>query len=340
MRSCQREVCITVIKSRVPVARRMTGLTGGRELRRCMIRFTRAVVIRQVTAHTGRRQAVILSARMALVAACCDVRTCQGELRVTVIEACFPVGRRVTGLTSRRKPGRFVIRFTRAVVIRKVAINTLTGSPFKHPAHMALLTRCLDMRTRQREVCITVIKSRVPVARRVTGLTGGRELRRCMIRFRRAVVIRKVAINTLTRGPFKHPAHMALLTGCLDMCTRQREVCRLMIKPHVPRLRRVTRQTGCRDPDRFVIRFTRAVVIRKVAINTLTGSPFKHPAHMALLTRCLDMRTRQREVCITVIKSRVPVARRVTGLTGGRELRRCMIRFRRAVVILGDNQAH
>ncbi len=82
-----------------------------------------------------------------------------------------------------------MIRIRCSVVIRKVAINTLTGSPFKHPAHMALLTGCLDMCTRQRELRVVMVERRVPVARRVTGLTGGRELRRCMIRFRRAVVI-------------------------------------------------------------------------------------------------------------------------------------------------------
>ncbi len=113
----------------------------------------------------------------------------------------------------------------------------------------------------------------------------------------------------------------------------QREARCLMIKPHVPRLRRVTRQTGCRDPDCFVIRIRRAVVIRKVAINTLTGSPFKHPAHMTLLTGCLDMRTRQRELRVVMVERRVPVARCMALQTGGGHLRRFVIRIRRAVVI-------
>ncbi len=165
------------------------------------------------------------------------------------------------------------------------------------------------MRSCQWEACRLMIKPHVPRLCRVTCQTGRRDPDRCMIRIRRAVVIRKVTVNTLTQGPFKHPAHMTLLTGCLYMCTRQREVCRLMIKPHVPRLCRVTRQTGCRDPDRCMIRIRRAVVIRKVTINTLTRGSFKHPAHMTLLTGCLNMRTRQRELRVVMVERRVPVAR-------------------------------
>ena len=53
----------------VPVVCRVTGLTRCGEVRRFVIRINRTIVIRQVTAHASRRQAVVLSARMALVAA-------------------------------------------------------------------------------------------------------------------------------------------------------------------------------------------------------------------------------------------------------------------------------
>ncbi len=172
------------------------------------------------------------------------MRTRQREVCRLMIKPHVPRLCRVTRQTGRRDPDRCMIRIRCSVVIRKVTINTLTGSPFKHPAHMTLLTGCLDMCTRQRELRVVMVERRVPVAR-CMALPDRLWTSVFVIRIRRARLWYKVTINTLTGGPFKHPAHMTLLTGCLDMRTRQREVCRLMIKPHVPRLRRVTRQTGC-----------------------------------------------------------------------------------------------
>ncbi len=261
------------------------------------------------------------------------MRTRQREVCRLMIKPHVPRLCRVTRQTGRRDPDRCMIRIRCSVVIRKVTINTLTGSPFKHPAHMTLLTGCLDMCTRQRELRVVMVERRVPVARCMALQTGCGHLRRFVIRIRRAVVIRKVAINTLTRGPFKHPAHMALLTGCLDMCTRQRELRVVMVERRVPVARCMALQTGCGHLCRCMIRIRCSVVIRKVAINTLTGSPFKHPAHMTLLTGCLDMCTRQREARCLMIKPHVPRLCRVTRQTGCRDPDRCVIRISRAVVI-------
>ncbi len=256
MCTCQREARCLMIKPHVPRLCRVTRQTGCRDPDRCVIRIRRAVVIRKVAINTLTGGSFKHPAHMTLLTGCLNMRSCQREARCLMIKPHVPRLCRVTRQTGCRDPDRCMIRIRRAVVIRKVTVNTLTQGPFKHPAHMTLLTGCLDMCTRQRELRVVMVERRVPVARCMALpdrlWTSARDrISHCPF------VIRKVAINTLTRGPFKHPAHMALLTGCLDMCTRQREVCRLMIKPHVPRLRRVTRQTGCRDPDRFVIRFTR-----------------------------------------------------------------------------------
>ena len=62
----------------------------------------------------------------------------------------------------------------------------------------------------------------------------GRDLRGLMIRVSRAVVVRQVAVYTLTRSALKDAVHMALLAGRLHMRTRQRERGRLMIKARIP----------------------------------------------------------------------------------------------------------
>ncbi len=189
MRACQRELRVVVVERCIPVAGRMTGLTGGRELRRLVIRFRCSVVICQVTAHTGRRQAVILSARVALVAACCDVRSGQRELGVVMVERCIPVTGRMTGLARGRELRRFVIRFTRAVVIRQVTAHAGRRQAVILSARVALIAARCDMCTRQRELRVVVVERRVPVARCMALQTGCGHLCCFVIRISRAVVI-------------------------------------------------------------------------------------------------------------------------------------------------------
>ena len=55
MLSRQRELRVVVVKRRIPVASRMARLAGRRELRRLVIRISRAVVIGQVTTDASGR---------------------------------------------------------------------------------------------------------------------------------------------------------------------------------------------------------------------------------------------------------------------------------------------
>ena len=121
--------------------------------------------------------------------------------------------------------------------------------------------------------------------------TGCRELRCFMIRIGRASVIGQVTIDTLRRRPLEHAANVTLLTGRLDMLTRQRERSRIVIKRGLPIICRMALETGRRELGSFVIGIGRAIVIGKVTVDTLRRRPLEHTADVTLLTGRLHVLT-------------------------------------------------
>ena len=65
-----------------------------------------------------------------------------------------------------------------------------------------------------------------------------------------------------------------------------------MVKGGIPVCRRVALGAVGRHLRRFVIGISRAVVVGNVTIDTLARGSLELAAYVALLTRCLNMRSR------------------------------------------------
>ena len=64
-----------------------------------------------------------------------------------------------------------------------------------------------------------------------------------------------------------------------------------MVKSRVPIACAVTRLTCCRELRRFVIGFSRAVVVSQVTAYTRCGQTVVLPTRVTLVARCLDVLT-------------------------------------------------
>ena len=138
-----------------------------------------------------------------------------------------PVRRAVTGLTSRRESSLHVTRIIRAVVVRLVALNAgsrvrqVIGSARTEGRVMALRALQCDVRSVQSETGAGMIEgSSTPIRGGVALLARDWEIRLDVIRVRRAVEIRLVALHASRRcGQVIRPTRTE--RGVVTLCALQ-----------------------------------------------------------------------------------------------------------------------
>ena len=164
--------------------------------------------------------------RVTLVALERDVCARQREPRRGVIKGrVVPRSGVVTLLARRREARGHVIRIGRAVEILYVTRRAIGGRVRKLSVDVALGARDRSMRSRQRELGkgVVIESRRIPGARVVASLAGGRE---AGLRVRRVVgliEVRQVATGTVRAVQFEVVVHVALIAHQVCMCPGQRE---------------------------------------------------------------------------------------------------------------------
>ncbi len=116
--------------------------------RRFMVRLGRAVIVRLMARHAGRRQAVVLTAGVTLIAADLNMLTCQRELCRIVIVVCVPVVRGMARLALICEPCSLVIRFVGIIIVGKMATHTSCGQTVVLPTRVTLVAGGLNVLAR------------------------------------------------------------------------------------------------------------------------------------------------------------------------------------------------
>jgi len=179
----------------VPIHLIVAHLAIRRELRRCMCRIGRRVVVLQVTRHASGGCAC-KTLRVALVACQDFMPSIQRKARCCVVveRTALPSRLGMARLTIRTKTCSRMRRIGRGVVVFLVAGNTSHGRTNK-ALRMALIATQPDMTTFDREVGARVVveRGRFPIHLVVTHLAVRRKLRRGMCRISRGIIIFQMA---------------------------------------------------------------------------------------------------------------------------------------------------
>ena len=143
-----------------PVGRGVARFAGGRKSRGGVIRIRRAVPIGLMAAEAICRQRGVIVVRVALGASYRGMRPSQRKYRSVVERRGRPPGRRVAQRAVGRETRRNVIGIGCAVEVRLMASVAVSRQARIVVVYMALGTCHVDVRARERERGVVVIKGR------------------------------------------------------------------------------------------------------------------------------------------------------------------------------------
>ena len=178
----------------------MTLLAGLGEAGAYVIRVSRLLEARQVTADALRRRACVLSACVTLSALHGDVRSGQRECGLAVIELRItPAGCVVALLAGLRKSRRHVIGIGGLLEVGQMASHTLRRRTGELSAGMALRTLQAGVRAGQRKLRLSVVieSHALPAAGVMAGGAFLGKAGSCVVWIGCAVVIRQVAAHAI-----------------------------------------------------------------------------------------------------------------------------------------------
>jgi len=250
----------------------------------------------------------------------------------------------VAGLASRRERcGDVVHRRGCVVVIRLVARDTSCRRQVVIVVDVAIgaSARRHGVGAAQREAGSVVIKRCVqPGAGAVTLIAGLREVRRDVIRIRRALIVLEVAADAGRSGQVVIVVNVAIsaLARRNRVKSSQRESRGVVIERRVHPVRCVmTLVTGLREVRRHVVRVRRALIVLQVAADAGRGIDAVVVIDVAIGagTRRNDMHSGKREARGCVVEcSTCPVAGAVTLIARLREVRRDVIGIGSGLIVL------
>jgi hypothetical protein len=231
-----------------------------------------------------------------------DMRSGERELRVVVIECRFaPLGSAMTDCAIVRVVLLNVIGIVCAFEIGLVTRPAIDGRSLKDSANVTFEAVRLNVRARQRELCVIMIKGRaVPIC----CVVAKRAVMRILLS---EVILRSVVIFFVT-GPAVHrrarvAIRVALKAVRLNVCAGQRELRRIVIERRLrPVNGRVADRAVLRILFRDVIRIFNARVVLLVTRPAIRRRALEHSANVTILTACQNVRTRQRESSRIVIE--------------------------------------
>jgi hypothetical protein len=276
---------------------------------------------------------------MALLASDRRVLAGEWELCLAVIERrARPLRGGMADIAGGRETGGLVIGIGRGVVVVDVAGGAVLRRAGEAIVGVALRTGDGGVFARQRELSSRVVvelRAR-PLYGRVTGVAGGGETRRFVVRIRCGVVVVEMAGGAVLRRAGEPVVDVALRASDGRVLTRQRELGgRFVIELRaLPLRRRVARFTGSREPGRLVVRIRGAVVSSEVTRRTLRRQSRVLTVDVALLAGERRMLAGERELGgrVVVELRALPLRRGMAHLAGGGKGGRLVVRIRRAVV--------
>ena len=345
VRSSQGESGAGVVELAVgPKHRVMAALARRREVGSHVVhRGEGRVVVGLMAAHAGRSGDVVVVIDVAVrtLPRWHRVRSGQREPGGAVAEGCIqPTGRAVALLAGLWEVRRHVIRIRRALEILQVTAHASGAGQVVIVVNVAIdaLARRHGMRTGQNESGRGVIELAIgPGHRVVTLLAGGREsgMRH---RRRRRVVVGLVATDTGGRGDVVIVVDVTIRAQARGhgVRTRQNEACRRVIELAVGPGHRVVTLLARSRESCMRHRRGRRVVVGLMAADAGSRGDVVVVVDVTVraLTRRHGMRSAQREPGGAVVEGCIqPTGRVVTLLTGLREIRRHVIRIRRALEI-------
>ncbi len=178
-----------------------------------------ALVIGQVAIHAVARGASKDSPHVALGTIDRQVRPGQ-RVRAVIKNCVIPLDRGVAHFAIGGKTRRRVGRFRRSVVVTLVAVRAIAGKTCEDPSRMTLIATHQTMGSGERKRIVGE-QRRDPTGCVVTQATIGGESRSRVIRIRRRVVIRLMAIHATTWGARIGIARMTQIAGRLRVGSGQ-----------------------------------------------------------------------------------------------------------------------
>jgi len=248
----------------------VTALAGGRKACGRMIRCGRALVLRQMAAHTIARGATVHVVHMAAGAGglrmTADEREDRGVIELRAAEA--GIGRAMTGRAVGREARGGVVGRRRPVVLRPMTGHAVPRRSSKHVIDVTRGTRGLRVTTHEREhrIVIEPGATETGIGRTMARFAGSGESCGRVVRRGRAVVLQPVTADALTRCSAIHIVDVARGTRRLPMDANERELRPVIESCLAERgvtglVARVARR---REPGRGVVRRFRGLVILQV----------------------------------------------------------------------------
>jgi hypothetical protein len=242
----------------------------------------------------------------------------------------------MTGLAVLTENVGDVVRVRRLLVIRQMTLDTSRVHQLVVVVHMACDAGLTGMKARQLELCRTVVKRRRPPCRRgVTHLTILTEAVGNVVRIRRLLKIRLVALSTARIHKLVISIRVTRQTWYTGMVTCQRELRQVVIETRrLPRRRCMTGLTILTEVVGNVVRIRRLLKIRLVALGTVGVNKLVVSIDMARLTWLASMSTSQRKFCRVMIKCcGLPCISVVTGLAVLAKITCNVVRVRRLLKV-------
>ena len=347
VRSGQGEAGAGVVEFAVgPKHRIVAALACRREMGRHVIhRRSGGVVVGLMATHAGGCGDVVIPVYVTIQALTRrhGVRSSQGESGAGVVElAVGPKHRVMAALARRREVGSHVVhRGEGRVVVGLMAAHAGRSGDVVVVIDVAVRTlpRWHRVRSGQREPGGAVAEGCIqPTGRAVALLAGLWEVRRHVIRIRRALEILQVTAHASGAGQVVIVVNVAIdaLARRHGMRTGQNESGRGVIELAIgPGHRVVTLLASCREPGMRHRRGRRVVVgLMATDAGGYGDVVVVIDVTVRALTRRHGVRSAQREPSGAVVEGCIqPTGRVVTLLTGLREIRRHVIRIRRALEI-------